>query len=102
MIHRIVKMEFRPEETEVFKALFESVKANILAFPGCTSLRLLQDQNSPVIFFTYSYWHSAADLEAYRHSELFKGTWKQTKPLFAAPAKAWSTECLHIQEKSEL
>lgn len=95
MIQRIVKMVFRPEEIGPFQALFEENKEKIRGFEGCTSLKLLQDQNNPCIFFTYSLWQSEENLNAYRHSDLFKGVWKSTKSKFSDRAEAWSTSLLH-------
>ena len=95
MIQRIVKMVFRPEEILSFKALFEENKQKIRGFDGCESLRLLQDDNNPCIFFTYSVWQSEDHLNAYRHSDLFAGVWKSTKSKFSDRAEAWSTSLLH-------
>jgi quinol monooxygenase YgiN len=95
MIQRIVRMEFRTEEIEAFKALFEENKEKIRGFEGCNSLKLLQDVNKPAIFFTYSVWNSEDDLNNYRHSELFAKVWKATKSKFAGRAEAWSTDLLH-------
>jgi autoinducer 2-degrading protein len=90
MIIRIVKMVFRSEEIKSFETLFESIKHKIASFPGCTHLQLLKGIDNDNTYFTYSYWNSIEDLEAYRHSELFKDTWSKTKPLFAQKAEAWS------------
>lgn len=90
MITRIVKMQFRPAETEPFLTLFERVKHQIRSFDGCRGLTLLRDLNTPDILFTYSHWESEAHLNAYRNSELFEKTWKDTKSGFAAKAEAWS------------
>ncbi len=95
MIVRLVKMQFQPDKTEEFKAVFEASKAKIRAFPGVQHLQLLQGADAPNVFFTYSIWASKEDLENYRHSELFKSTWAKTKPLFEVPAQAWSTHQLH-------
>lgn len=95
MIVRIVKMKFRAEEVETFKAVFERSKDRIRSFPGVLYLELLQDVREPSVFFTYSHWESEEDLEKYRDSELFKKVWAQTKPLFSEPAQAWSNERLH-------
>jgi quinol monooxygenase YgiN len=89
---RIVKMHFREEETENFRALFEEVYPLISTFPGCTRLELLQDIHTPGIFFTYSFWEGPEELENYRRSELFANTWRKTKALFEQPAQAWSVE----------
>ena len=95
MIKRIVKMEFRPEEVENFKHLFDSNKTKIRSFEGCTHLELWQDVNAPHIFMTYSFWHSEENLNAYRASELFKDVWSQTKIKFAQKPMAWSVNVLH-------
>ncbi len=92
MITRIVKMEFQPEMVDHFLDIFREVRPRILAFEGCRSLELLRDQNDPAIFFTWSAWDSAADLEGYRQSELFRVTWQKTRALFRARAFAWTVE----------
>lgn len=90
MFIRIVKMHFRKAEVEAFQKLFEESSPQIRAFEGCRHLELLRDLNNQNIFFTYSYWGEPAQLEAYRHSSLFKSVWSRTKPLFEKPAEAWS------------
>lgn len=89
-------MTFRPEAVEDFKAVFDSSKERIAAMPGCSHVELLQDVDNPCIFFTYSLWDGPEYLEAYRHSELFKGVWAKTKILFDAKPEAWSTETLSV------
>lgn len=90
MIIRVVKMTFREEAIPEFMEIFNNSKARIRAFEGCEYLELLKDQNAPHILFTYSYWRDQASLEQYRQSDLFKGTWADTKKLFAAKPQAWS------------
>ena len=85
-------MQFRPEETETFLGLFDSVKSKIRNFPGCSYLKLMRDHNDPAVFVTYSKWESQAHLDAYRYSELFKATWKDTKALFADKPIAFSLD----------
>src|SRR5688572_16702100 len=92
MLIRIVKMTFRTEEIEAFKTLFEERKSLIRNCAGCTHLELWQDKITPHIFFTYSWWQTEADLEAYRTSSFFEDTWKLTKSKFAAKAEAWSVQ----------
>jgi len=92
MFTRIVKMEFKAEEISSFLANFENVKHKIRSFPGCMYLKLLRDKNDPTIYFTYSKWQEVSDLEAYRHSDLFKGVWATTKPKFRSKAQAWSVD----------
>lgn len=94
MLVRIVKMRFRESEIPTFLANFEEVKQKIRSFPGCNFLELYRGQDDPRIFFTYSYWESSEDLESYRHSELFKGVWAVTKPMFSDPPEAWSVDKL--------
>ncbi|MCO6462455.1 MAG: antibiotic biosynthesis monooxygenase [Saprospiraceae bacterium] len=90
MLHRIVKMHLRTEETENFLTHFDDIKEKIRNFPGCLGLSLLQDADHPNIVFTYSQWESVDRLEAYRHSELFRSTWSFVKTLFEKKAEAWS------------
>jgi heme-degrading monooxygenase HmoA len=92
MIIRIVKMAFDPDKVNDFLEIFNSSKQYIRNFKGCSHLELLNDINSPNIFFTYSYWQNENDLNNYRHSELFEHVWCKTKVLFAAKAQAWSVE----------
>jgi heme oxygenase (mycobilin-producing) len=92
MIIRIVKMTFMPEKVNEFLEIFNSSKQLIRNFEGCSHLELLNDINSPNIFFTYSYWQCETHLNNYRDSELFGSVWKKTKPLFSAKAEAWSVE----------
>jgi autoinducer 2-degrading protein len=92
MIIRIVKMTFEPEKVNEFLEIFESSKQFIRAMQGCSHLELLNDINSPNIFFTYSYWQSENDLNNYRNSDLFAGVWSKTKILFYAKPEAWSVE----------
>jgi quinol monooxygenase YgiN len=94
MFVRIVKMQFREDAVEIFLATFENVRQEIRNAPGCRLLELYRDKANPQVFFTYSYWETEADLEAYRVSKLFCDTWAATKPLFALKAEAWSVDKL--------
>lgn len=96
MITRIVKMTFRPDEVDNFKSLFHQNKEKIKGFPGCYHLELLQEEKGGMVFFTYSIWENEEALETYRHSELFKQVWINTKEKFAEKASAWSTRSLAV------
>ena len=90
MLVRIVKMSFDPLHIDTFLDNFYSKKNAIRNFNGCQFLELYRTQKESNIFFTYSYWNSEADLESYRHSDLFKNVWSKTKPLFNNKPQAWS------------
>ncbi len=90
MIVRIVKMTFRKDEIEKFRSLFIEVKDKIEKFPGCHQVTLLQDIESPEIFFTHSLWDNQETLNIYRQSDLFRTTWNKTKVLFETSPEAWS------------
>jgi len=94
MFVRIVKMSFPEEHISEFLVNFETVKERIRNFEGCQFLELYRDKHNTNIFFTYSYWNNEADLENYRHSDLFKGVWAKTKPMFNAKPEAWSVDKL--------
>jgi quinol monooxygenase YgiN len=90
MIARLVKMTFVPEQVSDFMDMFNQRKQHIRNFEGCTHLQLLMDQNETNVIYTYSVWQSDEALDAYRSSELFAETWKQTKTYFLAKAEAMS------------
>lgn len=94
MFVRIVKLSFAEENIATFLANFEIAKFKIRNFKGNQLLELYQDKTNPNIFFTYSYWDNESDLENYRNSDLFKGVWAKTKPLFNAKPEAWSVDKL--------
>ncbi len=83
-------MSFRDQEVHHFLELFRERESLIRNFEGCTHLELWNEKNGSSVFFTYSHWKDENALEQYRHSDLFKDTWKRTKALFAHPAQAWS------------
>lgn len=92
MIIRIVKMSFQPDKVNDFLKIFNESKNKIRSSKGCTRLELLNDVEQKNIFFTYSYWETAEDLNNYRGSELFGSVWPGTKLLFNAKPEAWSVE----------
>lgn len=91
---RIVKMTFDPDKVETFLANFNANKTFIRNFDGVKHLELLNDKNYSNVFFTYSIWESETHLEKYRNSDLFKGVWAKTKPLFIAKPEAWSVNSI--------
>ena len=90
MLLRTVRMTFAPDRLAAFLDLFEAARPRIAAAPGCQHLELWQDARYPNVLTTFSRWDSADALDAYRQSELFRTTWAQTKPMFAAPPVARS------------
>ncbi len=91
MITRIVQLNFQEHLVNQFLTMFETTGPKIRAFSGCQSVELVQDIYRPYVFFTVSKWDNEESLDAYRQSDLFKATWKDTKALFSLPAHAWST-----------
>ncbi len=87
-------MSFQPEKVPDFLANFDLMKEKIRNAPGNRLLELYRDRHDPSVFFTYSYWETEADLEAYRQSELFYDVWTYTKKLFNAKPEAWSVDRL--------
>ena len=81
-----------PEKVDEFLGNFDANKALIRAFDGVQHLALLRDKTHSNVFFTYSIWESESHLENYRNSDLFKGVWTKTKPLFEAKPEAWSVD----------
>lgn len=94
MFVRLVKLSFHEDKVDLFLANFNEVKEQIRNYPGNNFLELYQDKENPGVFFTYSVWNDVADLENYRHSELFKEVWTYTKQFFNAKPEAWSVDKL--------
>lgn len=95
MLIRIVKMNFREEQTENFLKLFNDRKHLIASFDGCCGVELLKDISNPNTFFTYSKWQSKEQLDAYRNSELFNTVWSTVKKWFDAKPEAWSVKTVN-------
>lgn len=92
MLIRIVKMGFKPEFVNDFIVHFDAHSTLIRQSPGNRHLELWRDQKESNVFFTYSFWESAEDLENYRQSELFQKVWAETKPMFCQKPEAWSVD----------
>lgn len=92
MITRIVKVTLLPGKREDFIALFKNVFPSIKNAEGCLHVEILLDCNHDQIAFTYSQWRSEEDLNNYRNSSLFEGTWAKARLLFAQKAEAWSMQ----------
>lgn len=87
---RLVRLTLRPDARVVFLHHFDASAPKIRAFEGCRRLELWQGQRFPNVCTTFSLWTGEAALERYRRSALFRETWQQVKPLFAAPPVAHS------------
>jgi len=92
MITRLVKLTLKPEFCSTFEQIFVDRHNAIKSQPGCFGVELVKDIKETGVFFTISKWQSEKDLNAYRHSDLFKDIWPTVKPMFADKAEAWSTE----------
>lgn len=90
MLIRIVRMTFRPSKLDTFLHHFDSVSPKIRSFDGCEHLELWQDARFPNVCTTHSHWTGDDALERYRNSDLFRMTWAQVKPWFAAAPRAHS------------
>ena len=95
MVIRLVELSIQKDKLPIAKKLLEDVAPKVRNSPGCSHLRILMDLHNPARITTYSHWNTEVDLNTYRNSEIFKNFWTQIKPLFAAPAKAWSSGSLH-------
>jgi hypothetical protein len=100
MIVRLVCMKIKPEKLAEFRRIYEEACDRIRAFPGCLFLQLLADTDGEANLYTISHWHSADDLEAYRHSAFFRGVWERLKPLFRD--KPWAQSTTVLIDSSEI
>jgi quinol monooxygenase YgiN len=91
---RIVRMTFQEDKIAEFLAIFQRSREQIRHFPGCLHLELWQDYHLPTVYLTHSHWESEEALNRYRQSDLFTGTWAQTKVLFAEKPRVFSARKL--------
>lgn len=98
-IIRIVRMSFDPDHVTDFLTMFAERYPLIRHFEGCSSLRLMQDEQHPNVYYTLSEWQSARHLDQYRHSDLFKDTWKLTRSWFNDKPQAFSLQDAGIPTK---
>ncbi|MFM9055124.1 MAG: putative quinol monooxygenase [Bacteroidota bacterium] len=99
MITRVVRLSFRPDAVKGFEQTLERFEASIREAPGCLELHVYRDSEDPEVYYTISRWRMAADLDAYRKSELFGKVWKSVKPGFRSPAQAWSLEEIKLKSQ---
>lgn len=90
MLIRLVRMTFLPDHIDDFLSIYDEASPKIRAFEGCSHLELWQEMDDENVFTTCSHWHGEEALEYYRHSDLFRSTWADTKLLFAAAPEAHS------------
>ncbi|MBM3165300.1 MAG: antibiotic biosynthesis monooxygenase [Bacteroidetes bacterium] len=101
MMYRVVRLHFKARFCKTFLKTFNERSHDILRFPGCISLKLLQDTSSPSVFYTLSCWTSEAALEAYRKSAIFQSSWNTIKPWFSEKASAWSMNSIYENENAQ-
>ena len=100
MLVRIVQLHIQEAHIELFLKLYAGHQQVISTNEGCISLQLLQQDGTPDHVATLSHWQSEEYLNKYRNSAFFKILWKQVKPLFASPAKAFSYQIWNAENKS--
>lgn len=94
-------LTIRPDGLNAFLEHFDRSAPRIRAFAGCAHLELWQDARFENVVTTCSHWQSAEALERYRRSDLFRTTWAEVKPLFAAAPTAHSHTALRSAEDIE-
>lgn len=85
-------MHFTEAGVDEFLEIFNTNKAAIRNFEGCSHLQLLKDLNDPYCYTTLSHWDHPDSLERYRKSELFGKVWGRVKTLFSERTQAFSLE----------
>lgn len=91
-------MSFDNANVDFFLEGFNNNKEKIRKVEGCRLLELYRDRNISSTFFTYGYWATKADLEAYRNCDLFKTVWVKTRMLFNDNPEVWSVDKLDSLE----
>ncbi len=94
MVSRLVELQLKAENIDKAKILLSDIAPQVKAMPGCSHLEILMDLHDRCHITTYSHWDSEADLDTYRQTDTFKNFWAEVKPMFAKPAKAWSSKII--------
>lgn len=94
MIVRLVAMRFQAGKGQEFLRIFTDSSHAIRSQRGCLYLSLLQ--STPDDFVTISHWQGQADLDSYRHGELFGSIWPRLKVMFREKAWAESFEIVPL------
>ena len=90
MLIRIVKLTFKEESLDFLFNEFDKNKNQIVNFPGCQGMKLLQDLKQKNIIMTYSHWDDEKALNKYRSSDVFSKLWSKIKIHFSDRPEAWS------------
>src|SRR5690606_21579256 len=96
MIIRIVELNIQKDGLAEARSLLEDVSSKVRNMDGCSHLHILFGIHQPGHITTYSHWTSEQHLNECRKSEVFINFWSAIKPLFSTPARAWSSETLHL------
>jgi quinol monooxygenase YgiN len=83
-------MQFHSNSVNEFKETFSLAEEKIRNFAGCYALKIMQDENNPLIYSTISIWENEEALEVYRKSNLFKTTWEAAKKGFSGKPIAFT------------
>jgi heme-degrading monooxygenase HmoA len=95
-------MYFTKEGAEKFLEIFNESASMIRNMEGCAHLELLRDINDGNHYSTLSHWNSAAHLDNYRNSPLFRNVWGRVKPLFIRNPVAYSMDIVDDHRRREL
>ena len=92
MLVRIVKLTLNEDSLDFFFKEFNNNKAEIVNFPGCRGMKMLQDIKHKGTVMTYSHWDNEKALNDYRESDVFSALWNNIKTHFTERPEAWSHE----------
>lgn len=91
---RWVEIPVLPESLDEARKLLSEQAPRVRAFPGCRSV-VLYEGEGPVLC-SFSEWESAADLERYRQSMVFRDFWEKLRPHFRDKPRAVSVRKLPL------
>lgn len=97
---RWVEIPVHTESLDEARHLLSQQAPKVRTFPGCRSVTLYEG-DGPTLY-SFSEWESAADLERYRQSALFREFWEKLRPHFREKPRAVSIRQLKYPHQTEL
>lgn len=92
MILRIVKMELKETNIDLFHLFMKNLKDEKLKLEGCLHYDYFCDKQNEHIYFSYTIWVTDRHLKKYKKTELFKEVTRTVRNLCKKEPIAWTVE----------
>ena len=94
MVVRLVSLRVHPDRQAELADVLATSYPQVRAVAGCRALYILQDNDDPLHYLTWSVWDAAADLDAYRGGPVYAVVWPRIRACLAVRASAQTFEII--------